>query len=108
MSGGVDRVSVSIGVLGSFDTLDFLQQLPALHAIQRDSDRRGVAMRERKLGAFVSEHRFGSVEIHVREEFTYGVLHRFYVMTGRERRSDIAEFLVFAGTGFDERDGAAA
>lgn len=92
---------VSAGVIGASGDISFLKRLPALHALQRDGDRRGKEMNERRRGAFVSEHRIGGAEIHVREEYGLGGRHRFYVMTASERLSHTADFIDLDGLNFN-------
>ena len=58
--------------------------------------------------ALTAMYHFLFVPLTLGLSFILVIMESIYVMTGRERRSDVAEFLVFAGTGFDERDGAAA
>lgn len=94
------EVFVSAGVIGASDDIGFLERLPSAHAQQRDSDRRGRQMTDRRMGAFVSEHKIGNAEIHVREEYGLGDCHRIYVMTGPERVRDTADLTEFAGLAF--------
>lgn len=96
----ITEVFVSAGVIGASDDMRFLVHLPDAHALQRDGDRRGSHMRERRVGAFVSEHKAGEADIHVREEYALGGLRRFYVMTGSERVRDTADFFEFASLNF--------
>ena len=95
------EVLVSAGSIGASDDISFLRRLPEAHALQRDGDLRGKRMAERRMGAFVSEHRIGGIEIHVREEFGLGGCHRFYVMTASERVRDTADFMDFGGLNFN-------
>lgn len=94
-------VFVSAGVIGASGDIRFLTRLPGAHALQRDGDRGGKEMRERRRGAFVSEHRIGGAEIHVREEYGLGERHFFYVMTASERVRDTADFMEFDGLNFN-------
>ena len=96
----ITEIFVSAGVIGASDDMRFLAQLPGAHALQRNGDRRGSHMPERQVGAFVSEHKIGETDIHVREEYTLGGFHRFYVMTGSERVRDAADFFEFASLNF--------
>lgn len=95
------EVFVSSGVIGASGDISFLQRLPSVHALQRHGDRRGQQMTERRMGAFVSEHRIGGTEIHVREEYGLGNRRRFYVMTAAERVRDTADFIEFDGLNFN-------
>lgn len=95
------EVLVSAGSIGASDDISFLRRLPQAHALQRDGDPRGKRMAERRMGAFVSEHRVGGIEIHVREEYGLGGHHRFYVMTASERVRDTADFMDFGGLNFN-------
>lgn len=94
-------ILVSAGVVGAADDISFLRHLPTAHAQQRDSDHRGKQMTETRMGAFVSQHRIGHTEIHVREEYGLGGRHRFYVMTAPERVRDMADFFAFSGLAFE-------
>lgn len=91
---------VSFGVIGASNNLGYLMQLPAAHALQRDGEVRGREMKVRRRGSYVSEHKIGTAEIHVREEYRFGV-RRFYVMTASERVRDVAEFMEFSGLNFN-------
>lgn len=95
------EIFVSAGVIGASGDLSFLSRLPDAHALQRDGDRRGKEMKERRRGAFVSEHRIGEAQLHVREEYGLGNRHRFYVMTASERVRDAADFIEFGGLNFN-------
>lgn len=57
-------------------------------------------MTDRRMGAFISEHKIGDTEIHVREAYGLGDRHRIYVMTGSERVRDTADFTKFARLAF--------
>lgn len=95
------EILVSAGVIGALGDISFLKRIPGAHAIQRDSDRRGSEMNERRRGTFVSEHYIGGTEIHVREEYAFGDHRRFYIMTASERVRDTADFLNFDGLNFN-------
>jgi hypothetical protein len=105
MSKMKEQVLVSAGVLGSRDDLNFLMGLATAHSFQRASDPRGARMLQRRSGAFISEHRIGAQEIHVREEYLFGMIHRYFVMTLQERIGDTGEFLEFERLGFSEAEG---
>lgn len=94
-------VFVSAGVIGASGDISFLTRLPSAHLLQRDGDQRGKQMTERRMGAFVSVHRIGDTDVHIREEYGLGGRHRFYVMTGSERARDSADFIAFDGLAFE-------
>lgn len=96
----IEKTFVSDTIIGSFDNLSFLAELRDRHKQSRDTDPRGVDVRQRQVGAYTSEHDVRGIEVHVREEYLLGAQHSFYVMTGRERRSDDAEFLELVDLSF--------
>ncbi|MCF1491797.1 hypothetical protein GOZ83_13660 [Agrobacterium vitis] len=95
------EILVSAGVIGASGDISFLTRLPSAHVLQRDGDQRGKQMTERRMGAFVSVHRIGDTDVHVREEYGLGGRHRFYVMTGSERVRGSANFIAFDGLAFE-------
>ncbi len=96
----IEQTFVSDTIVGSFDDLGILTWLRDRHRQAGDADSRGSSVRQRKASAFTSEHEVHGIEVHVREEYLMGMFHNFYIMTGRERRSDEAEFLELTNVSF--------